>query len=126
MFNVSGFELLFLLAIGLIVLGPEKLPGVIRKVMRVYREVRNVANGFQSEMRDAFGEPLNDLRMTAQTIRNDFGQVDTEPSPPMRPEKAELPAESDSSANTESAMTNRDKDDESDKAAPNDGTNNGA
>lgn len=91
MFNVSGFELLFLLVLGLIVLGPEKLPGVIRKVMRLYTELRNIANGIQSEMRDAFGEPLNEIRETANSIRNDFGKVDTEPSPPMRPERAELP-----------------------------------
>lgn len=93
MFNISGYEVLFLLILGLIVLGPEKLPGVIRKVMRVYTEVRKVANGFQSEVRDAFREPLNELRDTAQTIRADFGQVDPEPSPPMRPERAEIPAE---------------------------------
>ena len=54
MFNVSGFELLFLLVLGLIVLGPEKLPGVIRKVIHVYNEIRKVANGFQGDVREAF------------------------------------------------------------------------
>lgn len=98
MFNVSGYELVFLLVLGLIVLGPEKLPGVIRRVARVYAEVRKVANGFQSELQDAFREPLDDLRGTAESMRHDlvaFGTVDDEPSPPMRPERAENPADSD-------------------------------
>lgn len=94
-FNVSGFELLFLLVLGLIVLGPEKLPEVIRKVTRLYAELRKVANGIQTDMREAFRDPLNDLRETANTIRNDFGKIDTEPSPPMRPERAELPPADD-------------------------------
>lgn len=67
----------------------------MRKVTRVYAEIRRVANGIQSDMQDAFREPLNELRDTAKTVRSEFGKIDSEPSPPMRPEKAELPTESD-------------------------------
>lgn len=103
-FNLSGSEIVFLLLAGLVVLGPERLPGVIRSVARVYGEVRKVATGLEKELRDTIGDPvgdirstianpLHDLRQTADTIRAGFGEVDTEPSPPMRPEKSATPEE---------------------------------
>lgn len=91
MFNFSGSEVIFLLVAGLIVLGPERLPGVIRSVGRVYGELRKVTKGLQDQFNDTFEDPLNEIRRTAEEIRAGFGQVDTEPSPPMRPEQAVLP-----------------------------------
>lgn len=87
-FNLSSSEMIFLLILGLVVLGPDRLPSVIRKVGRVYSEVRRMANGFEAEMRETFKEPLDELRGTANTLKHGFGEVDTEPSPPMRPEAA--------------------------------------
>ena len=87
-FNLSSSEMIFLLIMGLVVLGPDRLPSVIRKVGRVYSEVRRMANGFEAEMRETFKEPLEELRGTANTLKHGFGEVDTEPSPPMRPETA--------------------------------------
>lgn len=56
MLNVSAVELLVILAVGLIVLGPQKLPGAARQVGRVLTELRRMAAGFQAEMRDALAE----------------------------------------------------------------------
>lgn len=56
MLNVSAVELLVILAVGLVVLGPQKLPGAARQVGRVLTELRRMASGFQAEMRDAFEE----------------------------------------------------------------------
>ncbi|HEX9683675.1 MAG TPA: Sec-independent protein translocase protein TatB [Acidimicrobiales bacterium] len=53
MFNVSAVELMVILTLGLIVLGPQKLPEAARQVGRVVTELRRMANGFQTEMRDA-------------------------------------------------------------------------
>lgn len=53
MFNVGGGELLVILLIAVIVLGPDKLPEAARKVGRVTAELRRMSNGFQQEMRDA-------------------------------------------------------------------------
>lgn len=92
-FNLSGSEILFLLVAGLVVLGPERLPAVIRRVMRTYNEVRNVAQSFEKEFRDTFDEPMKELKSTADDLRGSFGQVDPEPTPPMRPEQASLPGE---------------------------------
>ncbi len=93
MFNLSGSEIVFLLLAGLVVLGPERLPGVIRSVGRVYGQVRGMAQGLEREIKDTFAEPVSDLRQTAEQIRSGFGEVDTEPSPPMRPERSATPEE---------------------------------
>ena len=89
MFNFSGSEIIFLLLAGLVVLGPERLPGVIRQVGKVYGDIRRTTQGLEREFRETFDEPLKDLRSTADTIRSGFGEVDTEPSPPMRPEMSQ-------------------------------------
>jgi sec-independent protein translocase protein TatB len=68
-FNLKGSEIIFLLLIALVVLGPEKLPDAIRKFGRVYGEVRKMANGFQGELRQAFDEPMREMRGTADAIR---------------------------------------------------------
>lgn len=70
MFNVTGTEVMVILVMALVVLGPEKLPDMIRKAGRLYGEVRRMANGFQSELRDAFDEPTRELRETAEMARN--------------------------------------------------------
>lgn len=67
---MSGSEIVVILLLGLIVLGPEKLPEAIRKVSRVYGEIRKVSNGFQSEFKSAFDEPMRELRQTAQLTRD--------------------------------------------------------
>lgn len=90
-FNLSGSEILFLLVAGLVVLGPERLPGVIRRGGKIYGDLRRAASGYEKEFRETFSEPLNELKSTADQMRHGFGLVDTEPSPPMRPEKAEYP-----------------------------------
>ena len=95
MFNLSGSEILFLLVAGLVVLGPERLPGVIRRVARTYAELKKVTQTFEKEFRETFDEPLRELRSTADELRNGFGEVDPEPTPPMRPEQAVMPAEAD-------------------------------
>lgn len=93
MFNLSGSEILFLLVAGLVVLGPERLPGVIRKAAKTYGDLRSMARNFEQEFKGTFDEPLKELRNTAEELRTGFGQVDTEPSPPMRPEQAVVPQE---------------------------------
>jgi sec-independent protein translocase protein TatB len=88
-FNFSGSEIVFLLLAGLVVLGPERLPGVIRQIGKLYGDIRRTTQGIEQEFRATFDEPLKDLRSTADSIRSGFGEVDTEPSPPMRPERSE-------------------------------------
>lgn len=72
MFNFSGSEIIFLLILGLVILGPEKLPGVLRKAGRLYGEFKRVTSDAQSELRQAFGEPMKDLQSTANDYKSMF------------------------------------------------------
>ena len=72
MFNVTGGELVIILLVALIVLGPEKLPDAIRKVGRVYGELRRMSAGFQSELKDALDEPMREMRDTMNTVKRGF------------------------------------------------------
>ena len=53
MFNVGGPEILVILLVALVILGPEQLPKAMRTFGNVMAEVRKVSGGFQAEMRKA-------------------------------------------------------------------------
>jgi sec-independent protein translocase protein TatB len=80
-FNVTGGELVIILLVALIVLGPEKLPDAIRKVGRVYGELRRMSAGFQSELKDALDEPLREVRDTMNTVKGGFSFGDDGEAP---------------------------------------------
>lgn len=56
--NLGGQEILVILLVGLIVLGPSKLPAAIRQAGRFVAETRRVAAGFKREFQEAIEEPL--------------------------------------------------------------------
>jgi sec-independent protein translocase protein TatB len=68
--SLGGGEVIAILVIALIVLGPEKLPDAIRKFGNIYGELKRMSTGFQSELRDAFDEPMRELRGTAQMMQD--------------------------------------------------------
>ena len=45
--NLGAGEILVILLVGLLVLGPQRLPAVGRQVGRVITEIRSVTRGFQ-------------------------------------------------------------------------------
>ena len=53
MFNVGGPEILVIVIVALVVLGPEQLPKAMRTFGNVMGEIRKVSSGFQAEMRNA-------------------------------------------------------------------------
>lgn len=67
---MSGSEIVVIVLLALIVLGPEKLPEAIRRFGRVYGELKRMSNGFQSEFRNAFDEPMREFRETAQLTKD--------------------------------------------------------
>jgi sec-independent protein translocase protein TatB len=54
MFNVGGPEVLVILLVALIALGPAQLPGAARKVGQAMSEIRKVSSSFQRELTTAF------------------------------------------------------------------------
>lgn len=69
MFNFSGSEIVFLLLLALIILGPEKLPDAVRKFGKTYAEFKKVTTGFQTELKSALDEPMREMRETADALR---------------------------------------------------------
>lgn len=59
MFNIGPAELMVVLLIALVVLGPSKLPDAARQVGKALGQLRSLSSGFQAEMRDALKEPVD-------------------------------------------------------------------
>jgi sec-independent protein translocase protein TatB len=107
-FNLSGTEIIVILLLALVILGPEKLPEAMRKAGRAYSELRKMANSFQSEVRSVLDEPMEELRGTADALRDatnftgDDKKGAKKPAPsarekpaPVRPQPAEEAAVAD-------------------------------
>ncbi len=56
MFNLQGSEIIVILLLALVVLGPEKLPEAVRKFTQTYSELKKMSSGFQSELKSALDE----------------------------------------------------------------------
>lgn len=70
MFNLQGSEIIVILLLALVVLGPEKLPDAIRRFSRTYAELKKMGSGFQSELKSALDEPMREMRETADLVMN--------------------------------------------------------
>ena len=70
MFNLQGSELIIILLLALVVLGPEKLPEAMRKLGQFYAELKKMSSGFQQEFRNATDEPMREIRETANLMRD--------------------------------------------------------
>ena len=61
--NLGGGEILVILLVALIVLGPTKLPAAVRQAGRFMGEIRRIGQGFQQELREA-AKPLAEATET--------------------------------------------------------------
>ncbi|MYR06135.1 Sec-independent protein translocase subunit TatB [Gordonia sp. SID5947] len=63
MFSSIGWgEILVLLAAGLIILGPDRLPGAVSWTMKSVRQVRDYATGATDQLKDELGPEFDELR----------------------------------------------------------------
>ena len=69
MFNLSGSEVIVILILALVILGPDKLPDAMRRAGRTWAELRKLSTGFQDEVRKGFEEPTKEVKKTADTVR---------------------------------------------------------
>ena len=58
MFNVGAGEVLVILVIALIVIGPQKLPGLARQIGRGLGKIRRLISSFQQEIQAAADLPI--------------------------------------------------------------------
>ena len=70
MFNIQGSEIVIILLLALVVLGPEKLPEAMRKAGQMYAELKKVSSSFQDEFKNAMDEPLREMNETANLLRD--------------------------------------------------------
>ena len=83
MFNVGGPEVLIILVVALVVLGPTKLPEAARQVGKAVTELRRMSSGFSAELRDALNEPVDTTPQPPSPLRA------AEAIPPAHPEPDE-------------------------------------
>ncbi|MCP9270876.1 Sec-independent protein translocase protein TatB [Mycolicibacterium arenosum] len=60
--NVGWGEMLVLVIAGLVILGPERLPGAIRWTAGAVRQAREYLSGATSQLRQDLGPEFDDLR----------------------------------------------------------------
>ncbi len=60
--NVGWGEMLVLLIAGLVILGPERLPGAIRWTSGALRQARDYVSGATKQLREDLGPEFDDLR----------------------------------------------------------------
>ena len=91
--NLGGGELLVILVLGLLVLGPARLGVVAQQIGRLVGQVRRMAGGFQAELRDLVEDP------SIEALARERGGQAVEASPESDVETA---SESDIEASPES------------------------
>ena len=60
--NVGWGEMIVLVIAGLVILGPERLPGAIRWTSSAVRQARDYISGATSQLREDLGPEFEDLR----------------------------------------------------------------
>jgi sec-independent protein translocase protein TatB len=61
MLDVNGWELIMLVVVGILVLGPERLPEYAGKLANLVRQVRNLATNARSQLKDQMGPEFEDV-----------------------------------------------------------------
>src|SRR5438067_759043 len=65
MFNIGPMELGVLVLVALIVLGPEKLPGLAREAAQMLRTLRDLATGARRQLKEELGPEFSDVDLSA-------------------------------------------------------------
>ena len=67
--NVGWGEMLLLVVVGLVILGPERLPGAIRWTSNTLRQARDYISGATSQLRDDLGPEFEDFRQPLSELQ---------------------------------------------------------
>ena len=75
MFQIGFFEILLILSLGLIIIGPKKLPVVIKFVLKQYKKLQNNISSFKDDI-----EQEIDTKEIKQDIYNELRMEELEQS----------------------------------------------
>ena len=83
MFGIGMPELIVILAVALIVLGPKRLPEIARSLGKAMREFKNATNELKSAVN--LDDDIKDIKHTINDVKSDVWnvselQIDTVPS----------------------------------------------
>ncbi|MCK8645957.1 Sec-independent protein translocase protein TatB [Mycobacterium colombiense] len=67
--SLSWEHMLVLVVVGLVVLGPERLPGAIRRTSNALRQARDYLSGVTSQLREDLGPEFDDLRVPLSELQ---------------------------------------------------------
>ena len=83
--NVGPFEILLLLVVAIVVVGPDRLPKLLQDAARLFRQLRRMANDATSDLRESIGvDDLASLHPRA-LAREFFSGEDDDDIPPPGP-----------------------------------------
>jgi sec-independent protein translocase protein TatB len=94
--GIGPFELLLVILIAFVVLGPEKIPGVARTVGRTIRQIRQAAQTMlttESGEKISIPRELAELQRDLSSLRTDFNRMAQQIiAPPDQPSQPTNPA----------------------------------
>ena len=122
MFNIGGGELIVILLIALIVLGPQRLPDAARQLGKAMGDLRKLSTGFQNEMKQALEtaddpnrvaarrnvlatEVVPEVEAEADDLATDETDTDPAPAEPIVPHVVEAPEVTDAAADSIAAVS---------------------
>ena len=69
MFQIGFLEILIILILGLIIIGPKRLPDVVKALIKFYKKMENKLSSFKKDIEEEIGadelkkDVFNELRM---------------------------------------------------------------
>lgn len=104
MFDIGFTELMLLAVIGMVVIGPERLPGVARTLGRTVGKARRFMTGLQNQLEQEVRLDELNKKIMAETKGQTFKNNDEKPDAPSHnSEDAEVPSIAPKSALNETA-----------------------
>jgi len=105
MFNIGPWELLVLAFVGVIVLGPERLPALARDAANMLRQLRDMATGARNQLKNELGPEFSDVDLQAlrdlralnprtaitRVLLGDDEDAGVAPAPPAAPQQPPSP-----------------------------------
>lgn len=112
MFDIGFWELLLIVIVGLLVLGPERLPAALRSVQRTFAGIRSYGQRMQNELD-------HELRVKElhENLKKAEAQDFSELSPELQRSIVELQSAADSVQRPYQRNSNNEKSDDSSGAA---------
>ena len=104
MFDVGFWELVILFGLGLMVLGPERMPKVAAKVGRWAGQAKRMASNLTDQMRDEIEPFESSMRSMDKEMRKDFSAMRPDVGETAKPESTDdSTGASDETSTAESA-----------------------